>query len=57
MKNMLKNTVRIIAALAVCASVSACSTPGTVASATSFPSYSGGQASAGSFVAPSIMDY
>ncbi len=55
MKNLLKNTTRILALVAVCAALSGCGQPTSVSS--NFPSYGGQAAAAGSFVAPTIMDY
>jgi len=58
MKSLLKATVRILAAAAICAAVSACSQPGyTSAGNMSFPTYSSQAAVTGGFSAPSIMDY
>jgi hypothetical protein len=58
MKNLSKTALRLLAALAICASVSACSQSALApAAATGFPTYAAQAPSAGQFVAPSIMDY
>ncbi len=57
MKKLFKTSTRILAALAVCAALSACGQVPSLSSAGNFPTY-GGQASvSGQFVAPTIMDY
>ena len=53
MTNLLKTTVRIVAAVAVCAALSACGQ----ASTANFPSYGAQSSVSGGFVAPTIMDY
>jgi predicted small lipoprotein YifL len=52
----IKNTARLLAILALCASVSACGQANPSASA-SFPSYGSQAAVSSQYVAPSILDY
>ncbi len=55
MKTIAKTTVRLLAALALCAALSACGQPSGLG-ASEFPSYNPA-AVTGHFVSPSIMDY